>query len=398
MNRFTTTISILAVTSFLYAPAFLHAQPDTPPALRAILEEASVGEQIPVGDGFPGIFAIPAFNAFPNPLDDVPGTNIYSDDPETVEQFGRLYEANAEAGVVTVYTYHVNGIGGSGKFSVVLENPSDTETATITFGRRGLAGASANYMLVGRLATQRFFTEPAPFRSSITIPPGGIALLDPEMETRTATINQLVNGWHEFETDQPLRVTSVFVTSTANTLTSFPTLGFSPRDGFDRHGTFPAVERRNNTPYVYNTSDGMRRVRIGNVFEDPPLSGVDDMTGEARTLLGNYGIVYEIEYTVRNTTGERLALIMNPRGGAYGGWFRVTYGGETEEGFVPSNAMAISPAIQNAGVIALLDPKPSAQTLRIVTSPAGAMSLPIELILAPYGESDWLQSDLFLLY
>ncbi|MCC5875802.1 MAG: hypothetical protein JJU11_06250 [Candidatus Sumerlaeia bacterium] len=395
MNRFTIVV-VAGMSAFTGSLAF--AQPYTPPALRSILENASVGEQIPVGEGFPGILTIPAFNAFPNRFTDVPGTNIYSDDPETVEQFGRLYEANVPAGVVTVYTYHVNGVGGAGKFSVVLENPSETATATVTFGRRGLAGASGNYMLVGRLATQRFFTEPSPYRSTITIPPGGMALMDPEMETRTATLNELVNGWHEFETNQPLRVTSVFVASTANTLTTFPTLGFSPRDGFNRHGTYPAIARRNATAYSYNTGDGMRRVRIGNNPEDPPLAGVDDMTGQNRTLLGNYGIVYEIEYTIRNTSGERLALIMNPRGGAYGGWFRVTYGDQTNEGFVPSNAMAIAPAIENAGVVALLDPTPAPRTLRIVTSPAGAMSLPIELILAPYGESEWVNSDLFLFY
>lgn len=388
----------LAVISTLLLPTHvLHAQPHTPPTLRSALETAAVGDQINLGNDFPGILTIPAFNTFPNRLQDIPGTTIYSDDPETAEQFGRLYEASVPAGPVTVYTYHVNGLQQAGKFSVVLANPSTTSSATVTFGRRGLAGASANYMLVGRLVTERFFTETNSFRQGVTIPPGGTILLDPEMETRTATFNQLVNGWHEFQTSLPLEVTSVFLPSNANTLAEFPNLAISPRDGFNRHGTFPAIGRTNNTPYSYRTGNGMRRLRIGNNPEDPPLSGTDDMTGETRTLLGNYGITYDIEYTIENTSGEKLALIMNPRGGAYGGWFRITFDGETMETFVPTAALAITPAITSAGVIALLDPPRRPTTLTVTTSPAGAMSLPIELILAPYGVTD-RASDLFLFY
>src|SRR5690606_5719925 len=102
-----------------------------------------------------------------------------------------------------------------------------------------IGGASGNYMNVGRVVTERFFTETTSFRNPESIPPLGRIVLDTTLHSRVATTNQLVNGWHEFTTSAPLTITSLFVASTSDPLSVYTTLPQSPRDGFNRHGTFP---------------------------------------------------------------------------------------------------------------------------------------------------------------
>lgn len=376
-------VATLLITLALAAPAA--GQFATPAAWEQQLLQAQVGGVIDLGTFSLG--AIGTLNALSNRLQDAGGTLLYSDDPETAEQTGILYQDTVPAGETRVYLYHVNGTATQKRFSIVLENPGAT-TATVTPTRRSFPTPSGNYLQVGREGV-RLFYESSTVPPPLSIPAGGTAILDPTLDATRVNFNALVGTIHDFTSNVPLRVSSVMVDGGADTLAVFPTLPFSPNDGLNRQGSFAAFTRRNAVAYPFDTAGGVKTLRIGdsNVDQsDPPLVGIDAETGEPTTLRGNYGVTYEIDVAVSNNAGRRLALVLNPRGGVYGGYVRVRLGDGPWEGTLVPAASLVVPVTSGGGVCALIDPPAGGTTnLRVELIPAGASSLAINLHLVPFG-------------
>lgn len=371
------------------------AAQSTPAWLDTLLQTASEGAALSLGSNT--IPSATALNVAPNQLRDQPTTGrlVYSDDPETVEGFGVLYRENLPAGPSRLYTYHVNGTATRSKVTAVLTNEG-SEAASFTVTRRAIPTPSANYSAVGRTALQRWFLSSA--SAPVVVPAGGAALLDPALDTTGINFNQLLHGIHDFTTDRPLRLTVLHLPLTTATLSEYAAQPMLEDDGFFREGTFAALTRSSTSPYSYNMSSGIRKLRLadGNSTWDANLAGTDSDTAAATTLKGNYGLVYDLKVNVAPQAGRRLAVLLSARGGAYGGYFRVSYGGAAPRDLlVPTSKVAIQPTTE-AGVVALIDPEAAPGLLRIETIPAGAMSLPIELYLVPF--TDTRQRDRWTLY
>jgi hypothetical protein len=372
------------VLSLLVASA-VPGQFATPPALAEQLESASVGQVLTLP--FSGNGAMRMLNGFPNSLARSGGALLYSDDPETVTAPGILYRDTFAAGEVRVYLYHVSSLGGSMRFSVVLENPG-LAPITITPTHRAVAAPTGNYVRAGRELSQLAFQSQA-LPPSFTIPAGGRALLDSGLDATPVSTNQLLPASLDFQSSGQVRVSTVMVAAGVDTITAFPQLTFSPNDGRERQGTF--LQNLRTTPaagYRWNASEGMVRLRIGEgatALNDPPAQGTDaERANTPVTLPGNYGVLYDTTITYNNDTGERGAILLNPRGGSYGGWFSATVNGSVVgEGLVPSATLNVPPTT-GAGVIALMDAGPGTHELRLQFTPAGASSLPIEILFAPY--------------
>lgn len=369
----------------LALPAAAIAAP-TPSGLEAALEGATVGAIVDLG--FSSTASIPALNAAPNRLATTGGTLLYSDDPETALQDGILYRDTMPAGLHRIYLYHVNGTASPRRFSIVLENQG-AEAANVTPTKRSMPAASGNYLQVGREGS-RLHYENATLPPALVVPAGGRALLDAQLDGMSASTNQLVATMHDYTTDRPLRVSVVMVPAGADTLATYPSMIFSPNDGNAREGTFAGTTRSEpSAAYAVSTSGGMRKLRIGDPNAgqtDPPLAGTDAETGLAALLKGNYGVTYDIDLSVANDTSERLGILLNPRGGNYGGYVRTTLNGATTATMVPTGSLVVPPTTQG-GVCALLDLPHGTSTLKLEFIPAGASSLPIEFLLVPYGTS-----------
>src|SRR5205807_2141984 len=107
-----------------------------------------------------------------------------------------------------------------------------------------------------------------------------------------------------------------------------------PRDEHDR-GRFPANSDKdiNNLDAPYSTASGMARIRMVNGISDTNVSeevdrdafagedgsGFDELLGRPSILRGNYGVMYTVRLRWTNPDGRRVALLLNPRGGAFAG-------------------------------------------------------------------------------
>lgn len=357
----------------------------TPAALTEDLQTAQVGQILTLPFSSNG--TIPMMNGFPNSFARSGGVLLYSDDPETVTAPGVLYQDTVPAGSCRVYLYHVSSLAAAMRCSVVIENPGATPV-TITPTHRAVVTPSGNYLAVGRELSRRVFDSSlAP--GAFSIPAGGRALLDSALDSQLIQRNQLLAASLDFTATGNVRVSTVMVAQGVDTLATFPQLTLSPADSSMRQGTFPLNDRTAIAAgYRWNASAGLARFRIGesgSALNDPPAPGTDaERANIATTLPGNYGIQYDIRMTYNNDTGQRGAILLNPRGGNYGGWFRVTMDDVVVgEGLVPSGTLVVPPTT-GAGVVALMDGAAGEHELRLQFTPAGASALPIELLFVPY--------------
>ncbi len=371
---------------------------DTPPALDLELQNATVGSIVDLG--FPILPQDLILNKDSGQLQVVAGNLIYSDDPETPTDFGILYRDTLGAGSSRIYLYHVNGTPHNAKLTAVLKNNNST-SATIEFTHKALPNPSSDYATIGKEAVRQFY-ENLYFPASFTLAPHSATVIDPELDATVPTYNELLNAIYEFSSSQPITATILFIKATSDTLTTFASLtNFVPNDGYSRQGTFLNYGKENMVNYVYSTADGIKRLRIADdiyIGNDPFLIGTDAETSATQKLKGNYGVTYKMRLNVTSSDGRYLALLLNPRAGAYGGYLRTTFPlGATPVGqLVPDPAKRVSYNWQGA-ICAKLTPGISQQTLLIEIMPAGASPLPIELLLVPFSSAPSEVED-FLLY
>lgn len=355
--------------------------------MRTALETAAPGDNLLIG--YTPSAAGAYLNASPNQLPDVPGTLLYSDDPETALSRGVLYRDRVPAGPARVYSYHVNGISASGKLALVAQN-AGASTATVTFTRRAVPTPSTNYGLVGREGV-RLYYENASLPATLTLAPGAAVSLDPGMDTVTGGLNRLIHGIHDFSADQPLTVTVAMLDAATPAVSGALAGAMLAGDGSNRQSTAVSIGRTNAAAYGYDSASGVKRLRIadGAAANDPAVTGTDAETGAANTVPGNFGVAYRVRVNLSATDGRNVALVANPRGGAYAGYFRTSFAGGPARPVAPGGATVPASGVladnTRTGVIGLFTPAATPSVLTIEFIPAGASSLPIELHLVPYG-------------
>lgn len=370
---------------------------DTPSALNTTLQSATTGSIVSLG--FSSLTSIPLLNGSPNQLSASSGNLFFSDNPEMTTGTGILYRDTLSAGTNRIYIYHVNATGSNGKITCVLENQNASAT-TVTFTHMALPTPSANYPNVGKLAVQAYY-ENTSLPSTISINANSAALLDSALDNLTVngTGGLLVHGIYEFTSTQSLRVWSLMLSSSASTLSDYSSQSFLTADSHDE-GTFTQFAKSRVTAYSYNSTSGMARIRIADGTTDPDISGTDSETASSISLGGSYGITYTVNVDFTGGDGRALAVLLNPRGGAYGGYLRSTWpvGSNGIYGqLVPSSSTTVSLNTQGA-VCTMIRPYSSAQTLRLEFIPAGGTSLPFELLLVPYSPNAPVLTSFFELY
>ena len=362
---------------------------DTPAALNTALATATAGAVLTMGYTASSFGSDSFLNQSPRMMNWVPGTLVYSDDPESVNTLGVLYKTLLPAGMSRIYLYHQTNIVQNVKVTAVLQN-AGSSAAHVTFLKKGFPAPSTNYTNVGKQGLKLFY-ENTTLPSPITINPGAAALMDSAIDSRSVSRYQCFNSIHDFTSDQPLTFTSLMLGASANTLATWATTARSPDDGFSREGTFPYVGKQNTTPYAYDTAEGIRRVRVADWAAniDPFVEGVDAEDGGLYSrLLGNYGMTYTIRVALRSSDGRKVAVVFTAPDGScgYGGYLQYQFpdvGGTVVGQLAPTPSTSVSPG--QGALCCKLTPTATAQTLRIETSPAGSSCLPFDIEFVPYG-------------
>ncbi len=313
------------------------------------------------------------------------GKLIFSDSPESPATRGILYQdtnLTATASGVTnrIFAYHVNSNSAQMRFSALIQN-NGASNATLTVQRSGIAGPSTDYAYAGEVAFLRWLTN-AP-GSGVTVTPGQIVRLDTTRDTINTSPNYLLHGIWDYTFTQPHSVIICALNTSDNPITVGPTLPVLARDSHVR-GTFASCNKNYTNTTTINTTGGIKQFSLaGN--NDAFITGFDNAVSPptAETDDGNYGILYKIQMALASGDGRALGLVINPRGGAWGGAVNMPAGHFPGGQFlVPAGGGTLSDDTE--AVIAGGYSAGSGTNISMQFMPTGGSSFPVLMMGVPY--------------
>ena len=220
-----------------------------------------------------------------------------------------------------------------------------------------------------------YFASPA--RGAVNVPAGGLSAL---------YVSPSLSQGHGVSILQDIvssgRVAVSFVmledglTLSDAVLRSLPYL---PLDGRHQRGTFAGADRPMSTALTQLPA----RVVIGDGQHDPVLTGRDSVTGSSQRLAGNYGVLYDMEFTGAANT----AVALSPRGGLYRGAMRIIDGDLTQVIKLPREGNALTPNEPQ------LLWRAKSDRVRIQFMPSNGSALPVNLVFyrLPQNTYKWYQ-------
>ncbi len=287
-------------------------------------------------------------------------TLLYSNDPESVREYGVLFEGLVSPeGPVRMLYHHQNRMGKAFSFQIYLLNPGDEPVQVQII--QGEAGPYKDPIQAGHRAGERFLSaftrDVGPI---VRIPPKSVRPLLRERLDHLLT----VSGVYSFRVVEggPL---VAHVSATAE-----PT---APQADAE------ALAAAQDEPHTYAMPDRNQsfQYEAGGRWLFMPL-GKDAISGrtERRKLFGNYGVIYRIEIELNNPRAEEQAvrLVLTPDSGVARGVFLI-------EGRVVEAAQVAPPgeALLWRGKLAPGEKR----KLSLQALPVGGTAYPVSLVVRP---------------
>ncbi len=325
---------------------------DTP--LTYALKYAEPGDRFPD----PGVLSYPAA-----PVQAVSGPGyplLFSDSPEAPTQSGILYQ-DTVAGRARLLAYHLNALGRPARLYVLARNlePRAVEVRTERLGETAPTRIEG---LLGQVTLLDYFAGAG--AHSLTVPPGGSV---PVYASPTLGPGTGVNLLQDLTTSGRVELTFLMLEeSLPPSAQVAQQLPYLQPDGRHQRGTFPNAVRSLRV----NLTTLPARIVIGDGQLDPAITGVDVLTGQPQRLLGNYGVLYDLE--VSGAAGTAVAL--SPRGGLYRGAMNVQDGPLSQTIKLPRSGNALTPDQP------VLLWRSQTGRLNIDFVPASGSNLPVSLI------------------
>lgn len=298
---------------------------------------------------------------------------LFSDSPEKPDQSGILYQ-DAVSGEARLLGYHVNGLSRPARLYIVARN-LESRPVSVQVTGQGETAPSRIEGILGQVTLMDYFASSP--RGSLSLPAGGMTAL---------YVSPTLNPGHGASILQEVqssgRISLSFVmledgqTLSDGVLRALPYL---PLDGRHQRGTFGGADRPMSTALGQLPA----RVVIGDGQHDPVITGRDSVTGNPQRLAGNYGVLYDMEFT--GAAGTAIAL--SPRGGLYRGAMRITDGDLTQVIKLPREGNALTPNEPH------LLWRAKSDRVRIEFMPSNGSALPINLVFyrLPAGTYKWYQ-------
>lgn len=295
-------------------------------------------------------------------------TLIDSNSPERVTAPALLYQDNV-SGRAAIHYHHLNNSDQPLKFYIIAHNQTDAPI-TLTLGKSGFAGPSADPMQVGYMENQSYLTA-ADSGQQLTLAPGAITLLN-SSQTAAVGVGSLQSALVDIVADGNVTIAVVAMDPTAdyrNYRQLAPAAAVAPQT----RGTY------SNAAYNINIKlgDKAEKVMIGypdsfsDHFDDYLITGVDKLTGDVSSNKGNYGVIQQINLTAACDTG----ILLNPRGSIYRG--AILWNGElclvSSTGQIKTTQEGVIAGVIKAGetaTITYITPDGSDSPILIVSLPA----------------------------
>lgn len=306
-------------------------------------------------------------------------TLLFSDSPETVEKDGILYQDIVRGDVRLLY-YHLNGMSEAKKVAVVIENMS-SEYNQITLSKQAVAGPSEDYLYVGKVTMQRYFSSQG--TRNMTLAPYSKTILHMEDNERIIPSGGLVYGIFDFHTEQNLKVSVIIAPIEKNLLRYVDYAPILPTDKYRLRGTYKGKERHLTNRNIYNPQKmGKAYFYIGDNKTDLYKYGIDKTDFSTTHNFGNYGVVYNFEPKLE---GEgKTSYYLKPLGGVYAGAMAVKVGDDGEYKLISTpDELPFFGHEQEFNYYAYLGTYNNNEKISFLYTPPGASNLPVQMILIP---------------
>lgn len=312
------------------------------------------------GDSFndPQVLNYPAVSAQPVYGEGFP--LLFSDSPEAPTQSGVLYQ-DTVAGRTRLLAYHLNNLGRPARLYVMARNlePRPVEVRTERLGETAPTRVEGQ---LGQVTLLEYFASSG--SQILTLAPGQSAAA---YASPTLGQGSGVNILQDLTTTGRVELTFVMLEDNLPpTQQVVQLLPYLPADGKHQRGTFPNAVRSLRV----NLGALPARLVIGDGAVDPAIMGVDRITGQPQRLLGNYGVLYDLEVNGAANT----AVALSPRGGLYRGAMNIEDGPITQAIKLPRTGNALIP---NQPVLLW---RSLSDRLNIDFIPASGSNLPISLV------------------
>ena len=310
-----------------------------------------------LGDTFadPDVLSYPALAPQGLPGDGAP--LLFSDSPEAPQQSGVLYQ-DVVSGRARLLAYHINAMTVPARLYVLARN-LDTGPVEVRSQRLGETAPTRIEGVLGQVTLLDYFASGGGGRLLLQSGQSAAVYVSPLLRPGSG-----VNLLQDVETSGRVELSFVLLedglSPVAQVLQQLPVLA---ADGRHQRGTFPGAVRRLRVVLGQLPA----RLVIGDGNFDPVLLGTDALSGTPQRLIGNYGVLYQVE--VQGAAGAAVAL--SPRGGLYRGALQLADGPVVQALKLPRSGVLSQP-----GQPALLW-RAAGDKLNIDFVPASGSNLPI---------------------
>jgi len=330
---------------------------------------------------------------------------LLSDKPEYFRTGdGIAMQEDVQPGVVRLYLYHVPEPSGAKKtISAVIENRGN-QPMTLRFLSYASPKPGGDYHKIAREALLATLNRaPAPPEFAVRqLAPGGRAVIDPQIDSAVVTKDILVHALHEFEIDQPARVTVFQRDPAADSLKVIDALPKLPRilEGWHPSGAGRGlfatsdIECSNARENPIDTANGPAVFLVADGKTDPWIEGRDSLDPSSPIQnKGNYGVMYHVRLHYKSSDGRGLAVLMSGHR-PDNQWCKYTAAVvKINDGVHPGGVIALPTTerrfenLPQAVVMQVYPPAAAGETgtMEFTYSPPGACCLPTPILLIPVG-------------
>lgn len=295
---------------------------------------------------------------------------LFSDSPEMVYNSGLLYRDKAK-GHVRLFFHHVNAMNSPKKLAVVLKhnNPKGLEYQIL---KKGLSNPDYYWLKAGKDAEGAYFDmekRPEPvkkvsYSGHDELLSGKGLLLNP---------NQLVTGILDLDLKDDAELT-VFMCEPNTDISLFnERIDVQPLDEQPLRGTFEKAD------WNYKVKDNIvlkkEDVKMLCLADRGNFTkGIDSTTGLPAENYGNYGVVYNVDFTVSGD--NNVNFYFAPMGGYYAGYGILSHNGKQTLMALPGDRVYFGELGEEWLRIGNLEKG----DYRFIWSPAGSSNLPVSLV------------------
>ncbi|ERN52052.1 stalk domain-containing protein [Alkalihalophilus marmarensis] len=332
-----------------------------------MLTQGPIGGKMPIDRA-----AVLSYKEVPYTIAEHDYTYVRANSPEQITREGFFYKDELE-GPVRFMIHKQNAKDKPVNLYLVARN-NQRQPAQVKVNHFGMAGPHIYVEQTGKSAVTNYLRDVSDpkHKAVLDIPAGQMQIVAPILNSRAVPKGQTITAYVDTESNIPVEYEVIVLDQDHDLMQHYTYLKRvdAARDGIHIRGTF---EKGNRTLHVSEPVGYERnRMVLTDGVKDHYIQGIDAMTNSVERNLGNFGVSYEVKL---DKVAPHTAIIVNPRGGHYGGAFLVN--GNVVQ--ASNNSILSGPT--EAGILHRTGAREESVT--ITFTPAAGSNMPINFLFIP---------------